>query len=77
MLPLGAMGKSIMFLGAILLVVGALLWALSSVKGCGFIGRLPGDVYIHRGNFTFYFPLATCILISIILTLVLSLLTRR
>ena len=40
------------------------------------IGRLPGDVVVERGNFTFYFPVATSILVSIVLTLVLWLLRR-
>jgi hypothetical protein len=41
------------------------------------IGRLPGDIYIRKGDFTFYFPLATSILISILLTLLFSLFGRR
>ncbi|MEK6613909.1 MAG: DUF2905 domain-containing protein [Candidatus Binatota bacterium] len=40
------------------------------------LGHLPGDLYIHRENFSFYFPLTTCLLISLILTLVLYLLRR-
>ncbi|MGH7770014.1 MAG: DUF2905 domain-containing protein [Candidatus Binatia bacterium] len=40
------------------------------------LGRLPGDIYINRGNFTFYFPLTTCILLSLIITLVLYLFRR-
>jgi hypothetical protein len=41
------------------------------------IGRLPGDIYIKRDHFTFYFPLTTSILLSVLLTLVLSLLSRK
>ena len=41
------------------------------------IGRLPGDITIRRGNFTFYVPLATSIIASIVLTLLLMLFTRR
>ena len=62
-------GKSLVFAGIAIAVVGLALWGLSSVP---YIGRLPGDVYIRRGNFSFYFPLATCILISIIATILLS-----
>jgi hypothetical protein len=40
------------------------------------LGRLPGDINIHRGNFTFYFPLTTCILLSLLITLVLYLFRR-
>ena len=50
--------------GIVLLVVG-LLWPLLTRLG---IGRLPGDIVIERGNFRFYFPLVTSILLSIVLT---------
>ncbi|MFA5114587.1 MAG: DUF2905 domain-containing protein [Candidatus Omnitrophota bacterium] len=42
-----------------------------------FLGKLPGDVYIHRKNFTFYFPIATSILISIVLSLIFWLWSKR
>lgn len=67
-------GKSLVFAGIAIVVVGLLLWGFSSVP---LVGKLPGDIYIRRGNFTFYFPLATCILISIIATILLSLTTRH
>ncbi|MGC2304856.1 MAG: DUF2905 domain-containing protein, partial [Candidatus Binatus sp.] len=67
-------GKSLVFAGIAIVVLGLLLWGFSSVP---LIGKLPGDIYIRRGNFTFYFPLATCILISIIATILLSLTTRH
>jgi len=41
------------------------------------LGRLPGDIHIQRGNWSFYFPLATCLIISIVLTLLFSLFGRR
>jgi hypothetical protein len=63
-------GKLLVIAGIVLAVVGALLW---SGLGRGWLGRLPGDIHYSRGNFTFYFPVVTCILLSIILTLVLSL----
>ena len=66
-------GKSLVFAGIVIMVVGLALWGLSSVP---YVGRLPGDVYIRRGNFTFYFPLATCILLSIIATILFSLMRR-
>jgi Protein of unknown function (DUF2905) len=71
--PMAPMGKSLVFAGIALAVVGLALWGLSSVP---YIGRLPGDIYIRRGNFTFYFPLVTCILISIAATLLFSLMRR-
>ncbi len=57
-----------MVIGLVLFILGAVLvWG-----GGGFwpskVGRLPGDIYIKRDHFTFYFPLATCILISLLLT---------
>jgi hypothetical protein len=59
-------------LGAILLVVG-IAWPLITRLG---LGRLPGDVVIERGNFRFYFPIVTSLLISAILTLVVWLFRR-
>lgn len=63
----------IVVLGLVLVGVGLLLTVVGKVP---FIGRLPGDILIRRGNFTFYFPLATSILLSVILSL-LFLLFRR
>jgi hypothetical protein len=60
------LGKIIFVLGLILCVVGALLW---SGVGRGWLGRLPGDVHYTRGNFSLYFPIATCLLLSAVLTL--------
>jgi len=61
---------------AVLAVVGLVLIVVERFPGLR-IGRLPGDIRIERGNFRFYFPLATSILASIVLTLVLWLLGRR
>ncbi len=63
-------GKSLVFAGIAIVVVGLAIWGLSSLP---YIGRLPGDIYIRRPNFSFYLPLATCILISIIATILFSL----
>jgi membrane protein implicated in regulation of membrane protease activity len=60
-------------LGRMLMIVGGLLVLLGAVFTLGgripWLGRLPGDIIIERPNFTFYFPIATSILISIILSL--------
>jgi hypothetical protein len=66
-------GKTLVLAGIAIAVVGLGLWGLSSVP---YVGRLPGDIYVRRGNFTFYFPIVTCIVISIVATLLFSLLRR-
>ena len=66
-------GKSLVFAGIVIIVVGLVLWGFSSVP---YVGKLPGDIYLRRGNFSFYFPIATSILISIIATIVFSLMRR-
>jgi len=67
------LGRVLMILGAALFVVGLLLSLAPRVP---WLGRLPGDVVYRRGNFTFYFPLVTSIIASILLTLLLALLRR-
>jgi hypothetical protein len=62
------MGKFLVILGLLLVAVGALLW---SGFGRGWLGRLPGDIHYTKDNFTFYFPLVTCLILSALLTLVL------
>jgi len=62
-----AFGLLITLAGVVLVLVGRVPW----------IGRLPGDIHVERGNFTFYFPLATSLLLSVVLTLVLYFLGRR
>ena len=60
------LGKMLVIAGLVLAVVGAVLW---SGFGRGWFGRLPGDIHYTRGNFSFYFPIVTCLLISLLLTL--------
>ncbi|HUO04690.1 MAG TPA: DUF2905 domain-containing protein [Candidatus Binataceae bacterium] len=66
-------GKSLILLGILIAAVGLAVWGLSSVP---YVGRLPGDFYLRRGNFTLYFPLTTCILISIALSAIFALMRR-
>jgi hypothetical protein len=66
--------KLLIFAGVFIAVAGLILLFLGKIAN---IGRLPGDIFIKKGNFTFYFPLATSILLSIILTIVVNLLFRR
>ena len=67
------LGRGLLLAGAVLLVVGAVLAFGPKLPG---IGRIPGDIVFRRGNFTFYFPLATSILLSVLLTLLFSLFKR-
>ncbi len=67
-------GKTLIIFGIILIGVGVLLTFFNKIP---FLGKLPGDIYIQKKNFTFYFPLATSILISIILSLIFWLWSRR
>ncbi len=60
------LGKMLFILGLVLMVVGAMLW---KTGGLGRLGRLPGDLFVQKGNATFSFPIMTCILISLVLTL--------
>ena len=72
------MGKLLIGFGLLLIVIGGLLLLSGSVGDkVPFVGRLPGDIHIQRENWSFYFPLTTSILISVILTLILTLLSRR
>jgi Protein of unknown function (DUF2905) len=65
-------------LGRLLIVIGLLIAGVGLLITLGMpIGRLPGDITVRRGNFTFYFPLATSIVASIVLTLLFMLFTRR
>lgn len=65
-------------MGRTLIIVGLLIAGVGVLLTLGLpIGRLPGDFTVRRGNFTFYFPLATSIVVSILLTLVLMFLTRK
>ena len=67
------LGKMLFILGFVLVVAGAVLW---KTGGLGGLGRLPGDIFVQRGNSTFYFPLVTCLVVSAVLT-VLAWLFRR
>ncbi|TMQ23653.1 MAG: DUF2905 domain-containing protein [Candidatus Rokuibacteriota bacterium] len=68
------LGRALVVLGLVIAAVGLLLVVFDRVP---WLGRLPGDISIQRGSWTFYFPLGTSILLSIVLTLVLWLIGRR
>jgi hypothetical protein len=67
-------GKFLVLFGVVIVLLGGLLLVAGKIP---FIGRLPGDIYIQKDHFTFYFPLATSLLISILLTLLFFLFGRR
>jgi len=72
---IGSIGKFIILMGVLLIIVGSLFVLFSKMTG-GRGALLPGDIAIKWGNVRIYFPIVTCILISIILSLLLWLLTR-
>ena len=67
------LGKSLIVIGLVIAAIGLILTLAGKIP---WLGRLPGDIFIKRDNFTFYFPLATSILISLILSLLLWLFRR-
>ena len=66
-------GKMLVVLGVVMVAVGLLLW---SGFGAGWLGRLPGDIRIERNGSGFYFPIVTCIILSILLSLIFSFFRR-
>ena len=59
-------GKIIFIVGLALAVIGAIIW---KTGGLGGLGKLPGDIFVQKGGSSFYFPVVTCILLSLALTL--------
>ena len=68
------LGKLLMFLGLLLFILGMLFLFLGKIP---WLGRLPGDIIVRKKNFTFYFPLATSLLISLLLSLILWFISRK
>jgi hypothetical protein len=68
------LGRTLIFLGLLLAGIGVIVLLLGKIPG---VGRLPGDILIQRKNFTFYFPIATSILISVFLSFLFWLLSKR
>ena len=63
------LGKLIVIIGVITMIVGLVMWGGFAPK---WLGRLPGDIRIERGNSSFYFPIVTCVVLSILFSLLLS-----
>ena len=67
------LGKLLVLFGGVIMIIGLALW---SGIGSGWLGRLPGDIRIERGNSVFYLPIVTCLIVSIVLSLILSFFRR-
>jgi formate hydrogenlyase subunit 3/multisubunit Na+/H+ antiporter MnhD subunit len=70
------LGKVLIIIGLLIALLGLLVWGGSSIPLVNRLGRLPGDIYIRRDNFTFYFPITTAIVLSIVISLLIGLLRR-
>jgi len=70
---MSSLGKSLIVVGLIIAAVGVVLNFAGKLP---WLGRLPGDIYIKRENFSFYFPLATSIIVSVVLSFILWLLRK-
>jgi hypothetical protein len=66
-------GKLLVVIGVAITLIGALMW---SGLGKGWFGQLPGDIHYSKGNFSFHFPIVTCLILSIVLTLLMRLLRK-
>lgn len=71
--PLSELGKTLMAVGVVLFLAGLFFIAGGRVSG---LGRLPGDIYVRRGSFTFYFPFTTGLVVSLLLSLLFRLFGR-
>ncbi len=71
---MNTMGRTLIIAGAVMVVVGLLIAFIPKIP---YLGKLPGDIVIRRENFSFYFPLTTCILVSAVITLALYLFRHK
>ena len=67
------LGKFVVVIGVVITLVGLVMWSGFALK---WLGRLPGDIRIEREHSAFYFPIVTCIILSIVLSLLLSIFRR-
>ncbi len=73
-MPLNDLGRTLLIFGVILAALGGLLLLAGNIP---WLGRLPGDISFERGNFRFYAPIATSLLLSLVLTILLNVLAWR
>jgi hypothetical protein len=71
---MGDIGRALVVVGVVLVVMGVVLLLVGRIPG---LGRLPGDLHVQRGNWTFYFPLATSLVLSVVLSLIFWVIGRR
>jgi hypothetical protein len=71
---MGDLGKSIIIIGIVLIIVGIIMTMAGKIP---WVGKLPGDIFIKKESFSFYFPLTTCILLSIIASVIMCLLGKK
>jgi len=72
-MPFPDLGKVLVILGMALAGLGALLW---SGLGRSWLGRMPGDIHYTKGDFSLHFPIVTCLVLSVVVTLLLWLFRR-
>jgi hypothetical protein len=71
------LGKILIVFGAVILMAGIVVTVAGRVPFLSHLGRLPGDIRLQRGSTTIYVPIVTCLLLSILLSLILKLIQRR
>ncbi|MDQ2652853.1 MAG: DUF2905 domain-containing protein [Chloroflexota bacterium] len=77
MADLAGIGRFLVAAGLVLAAIGLILIIAPRVPGLDHLGRLPGDIFIQRGNTTIFVPIVTSIVISVALTIILNLFIRR
>jgi hypothetical protein len=74
---IASFGKGLFIIGLLIAGLGLLVWSGRSIPLVNRLGRLPGDIYIRRDNFTCYLPITTCAVLSIVISLLIGLLRRQ
>lgn len=72
-MDLTGLGKILLIFGGVIIIVGLLLIFNQHIP---FLGRLPGDIFVRKGNFSFYFPIVTFLIVSVVLTIIINLVLR-
>jgi len=71
---MGDIGKSIIAVGIVLIIIGILITVAGKIPG---VWKLPGDIFIKKENFSFYFPLTSCILLSVLLSVIMYFFNKK